>query len=116
MAHPPLESIGRFSCGFILPILPQALQQLPRPAMFGVELEGLLGGLAGCVVAAEGLEDLALAPPGADVAGAAAFQGFAEHLIEGGESFRQVLATAGGDLAQLEAEEAGGLDLDLGEI
>ena len=95
-------------------ILSKFFQQFPRPPVPGIELEGFLGGFAGFIFAAEGLEDLAFAPPGAGVAGGAAFEGFAEDLVEGGEAFGAVEAADGGHLAELQAEKAGGVHL--GEV
>lgn len=78
--------------------------------MVGVVGEGFAGGGAGFVFAAEVFQDLGFAPPGAGVTGGAAFEGLGGHLVEVGEAFLAVEAGAGGDLAELESEDARGFD------
>ena len=81
--------------------LGQDFRQAPRPSVPGVEFEGFLGGLFGFFGAAEGLEELGFAPPGTGGAGGAAFEGFPEDLVQGGQAFGSVATADGGDLALL---------------
>jgi hypothetical protein len=72
----------------------------------GIKLRGFLGGLERFILPAEVAEDLAFAPPGAGIAGRPAFEGFAQHLVEGDQAFGAVQATAGGNLVLLLEDEA----------